>query len=78
MDKENKGYLDQKDIKNLLKSLGDQWDEQDIDVIFEKVDPKEARKVTFEQFKKIMHSPTSMYWLLTHCIILAIAITSDI
>lgn len=34
MDKENKGYLDRRDVQNLLKSLGDQWDEQDIDVIF--------------------------------------------
>lgn len=61
MDKENKGYLDRKDIQNLLKSLGDQWDEQDIDVIFERIDQREARKITFEQFKKIMHSPSSMY-----------------
>jgi Ca2+-binding EF-hand superfamily protein len=46
---------------NLLKSLGDQWDEQDIDVIFERLDARENSRITFEQFKKIMHSPTSMY-----------------
>jgi len=61
MDRDNKGYLDRKDIGNLLKGLGEQWEESDLDVIFDKLDEKEGSKITYELFKKIMHSPFSMF-----------------
>jgi Ca2+-binding EF-hand superfamily protein len=61
MDRDNKGYLDRKDMVNLLRALGEQWDESDLDVIFEKLDEKEGSKIYFDVFKKIMHSPFSMY-----------------
>jgi centrin-1 len=61
MDRDNKGYLDPKDLINLLRSLGEQWEQSDLDYIFERVDQEEGSRVTYEQFKKIMHSPLSMY-----------------
>jgi Ca2+-binding EF-hand superfamily protein len=61
MDRDNKGYIDRKDLLNLLRSLGDQWEEEDVDAVLEKVDQKEGSKITYEQFRKIMHSPNSVY-----------------
>lgn len=61
IDKDNKGYLDRRDLENLLRALGEQWEEQDIDFILSKVDKKDRNRISFDEFCKIMHSPHSLY-----------------
>lgn len=47
MDRDNKGYLDRRDLEILLKSLGEQWEEREIDMVLQKADSKDGVRISF-------------------------------
>ena len=60
MDKDNKGYLVRRDIENVLRELGEQWDEDQMELVLTKASPNNPSRISFETFCQVMHHPASL------------------
>lgn len=53
-DKDNDGFIELKELKEALKSLGRSFPEQVIENMFKRVDEDSNGKITFEEFVKFL------------------------
>ena len=57
VDKNSEGKISLKEVPYLLRSLGQNPTENDLDTILGAIDPKKEKKITFEEYLKIQNRP---------------------
>lgn len=53
-DKEGKGYLDSKELRHILTTLGEKLTEKEAEQFFREVDPQNTGRVTFERYMNVL------------------------
>lgn len=51
-DKDNSGYLDVKELKNVSKELGREMDEAELEECIKDLDQNKDNKITYDEFRK--------------------------
>ena len=59
-DKENKGYIIQRDIYQIAKELGESMSEDQVHKLFKSIDKQGKGQINFEEFCVLMHNPYSL------------------
>jgi Ca2+-binding EF-hand superfamily protein len=55
-DTDNSGAIDRKELKRLMKKLGQKLSEQELDAMMDEVDTNGDGEISFEEFKELMRS----------------------
>jgi calmodulin len=61
-DTDNSGSIDKKELKRLMKKLGQALSEAELDAMMDEVDTNGDGQISFEEFKELMVSIRRQYW----------------